>query len=390
MRAIAAIIGKDLRLRLRDRSAIIIAFIAPLLISVIISAAFGGGEEFHANLAIADADGQGWGDRMAEGIAGAPGLKDAVKIVKTDPAEAEQLASNGDVSAAIVFPDGFNEAVEGGAAARIDVFRYAGSTVGADLAEAIARTMVEEINAGRLAVQTAAGQRPPDPGRIGALVAKASKTRIPIALRDGRLGSRELKPSSYFGPSMSIFFLFFTVQFGALSVIQERAGGTLKRIAASPLTPWQVIVGKIGAAFVLGIASLTAMVIATTTLLGASWGDPLAVGAMVVAIVLAASSVTALAVSLAKTVEQAQGFSTIVTLVLAMLGGNFIPLSQAPDLMQRLSLLTPNGWALKAFTDLVADGGGIGSIATPLASVMGFAVVLGAIAWTRARRMVSA
>ena len=391
MRAIIAIIAKDLKLRLRDRSALVIAFVAPFMISLIISFAFGGGgNEFNADLAVADEDGGTFARSMIEGVSSAPGLKDAItfKQVQTS-AEAKKLASDGDVSAAIVFPAGFGKAVAEGASAKIAVYRFAGSTIGADVAEAIARSTVDEINAGRLAVQTALGTTPARPDQIAKLVEKASSTRVPLAVVEGKLGNREVKPSSYFGPSMSIFFLFFTVQFGALSILQERATGTLRRIAASPLTPWSVIVGKIGASFILGITSLGVMVIATTKLLGASWGDPLAVAVMAIAIVLAASSVTALAVSFAGTVEQAQGFASIATLVLAMLGGNFIPIAQSPPLIQKLSLLTPNGWALRAFTDLVADGGGVASITTPLLAVMSFALLCGAIAWTRAKRLVT-
>jgi ABC-2 type transport system permease protein len=75
---------------------------------------------------------------------------------------------------------------------------------------------------------------------------------------------------------------------------------------------------------------------------------------------------------------------------LALLGGNFIYLAQLPDLLQRLSLLTPNGWALRGFVDLVADGGGLSTVAAPVAVTAAFGLVTGAVALVRARRMVVA
>ena len=40
-----------------------------------------------------------------------------------------------------------------------------------------------------------------------------------------------------------------------------------------------------------------------------------------------------------------------VTACLALLGGNFVTPDAAPDLLRALGRLTPNGWALEAFTE---------------------------------------
>ncbi|HEX8134877.1 MAG TPA: ABC transporter permease, partial [Actinomycetes bacterium] len=81
---------------------------------------------------------------------------------------------------------------------------------------------------------------------------------------------------------------------------------------------------------------------------------------------------------------------SLVVFTLALLGGNFIYLAQLPDLLQRLSLLTPNGWALRGFVDLVADGGGLATVAAPVAVTAAFGVATGLVALVRARRMVVA
>ena len=74
---------------------------------------------------------------------------------------------------------------------------------------------------------------------------------------------------------------------------------------------------------------------------------------------------------------------------LALVGGNFFFLSTAPSLMRRLALLTPNGWALRGFTDLATVGGGIGTIAGPLLGIAVFSVVVGGVAVALSRRAVS-
>jgi ABC-2 type transport system permease protein len=189
---------------------------------------------------------------------------------------------------------------------------------------------------------------------------------------------------------MAIFFLFFTVSFGARSVLSERRQGTLRRLLATAAPPGAVLAGKALASFLLGTASVLVMWLATSLVFGADWGDPLAVVVLTVSSVLSAIGITALVVSLARTDEQADGYASLVVFVLSLLGGNFVYLAQLPEALQRASLFTPNGWALRGYVDLVADGGGLGTVAVPVAVTAGVGLAAGALALRRARRMVVA
>jgi ABC-2 type transport system permease protein len=142
--------------------------------------------------------------------------------------------------------------------------------------------------------------------------------------------------------------------------------------------------------FALGALSLGTMTVATTALLGASWGDPIAVAALAGSIVLAAMGITALTATFASSEQSASAFSSMVSMGLAMLGGNFVPLAQAPDVMRTLALATPNGLALRGFTDLVADGGGLDTVLPYVGGILAFAFVAGSIAIARARKLVLA
>jgi hypothetical protein len=97
---------------------------------------------------------------------------------------------------------------------------------------------------------------------------------------------------------------------------------------------------------------------------------------------------TAMVLTLARSEQQAQLYMSVATLGMAMLGGNFIDVERGPELLRRLSLITPNGWALRAFRDLNVDRGGLGSITTHVSSILAFALVTFAIAAVRSRRLV--
>jgi ABC-2 type transport system permease protein len=396
LRATLLIAAKDLRQRVRDRSGLVIAFVAPFLLAAIIGLAFGGGDGFRltATYAVADNDRGPLATRFVDGVLADPGLAEAVTLRRVDAAEARELVDRGDADAAFLIPAGFSASVRRGGSATITVLEGGASPVAGQVARSLAEAYAAQLAATGLSVRTAldaAALTPPatraEANRLGR---QAAGGQLPVRLADGGVGTREIKPANYFGPSMAIFFLFFTVSFGARSILIERRQGTLRRLLASAAPPGAVIAGKALAAFVLGTSSVLVMWLATSLVFGADWGDPVAVVALTVSSVLAAIGITAMVITLARTDEQADGYSSLVVFTLALLGGNFIYLAQLPDLLQRLSLLTPNGWALRGFVDLVADGGGLGSVAAPVAVTAAFGLATGAVALVRARRMVVA
>jgi ABC-2 type transport system permease protein len=347
---------KDLRQRLRDRSALIVAFVAPFGIAAIISLALGSTGRFHATFAVADEDGGPMARAFIETALRAPALADIVTVELTSTAEeARARTAAGKVSAALIIPAGFSDDIGAGRLARIQVLRNADSPIGGELAQSIA------------------SQFPSSPAH----------------LIEGRVGSRQVTAASYFGPSMAIFFLFFVVEFGAVGILSERRNGTLARLLAAPISREAIVVGKALSTFALGAISLGTMMVATSALLGASWGDPLAVAALGASIVLAAMGITALTATFASSEQNAGAFSSMVSMGLSMLGGNFVPIAQAPDVMRTIALATPNGLALRGFTDLVADGGSLVSVLPYIGGILAFALVTGGLAVRRARRLVT-
>jgi ABC-2 type transport system permease protein len=129
------------------------------------------------------------------------------------------------------------------------------------------------------------------------------------------------------------------------------------------------------------------MVLATTALLGASWGDPMAVAGLVIATAVAATGIATLVVGFARTEEQAGGAIAIVALSLAVLGGSFFPLSQAPEGLAAISNITPHAWFLRGINDLTA-GGGIDTVAVPIAALLVVGLITGGLGLARARRVV--
>lgn len=374
----------DLRRRIRNRSALITAFAAPLALAVVFGVLVGGAGSGGFRIGIVDADGSHMARAMtAELTHGAPAGGTVRFAVLRSPAEARRRVDDGDVDAAVVIPAGFGAAARAGHARSMLVLQRADRLVAGEVARAVATSVGDEIQRVALALRVlAAGGTAPSP----ALVQAARRQPVPISFGRIPLGGRELDAAAFYGASMSIVFLFFTISLAARSVLAERRDGTLARILATPAHPAAVLAGKTLSVAVLGLAGLLTVWAVTALAFGARWGAPGAVALVMAATVFAVGGLSLLIASLARTEQQADAYTAVVTFSLALLGGNFVGPSQMPALLRTLSLATPNGWSLTAFTDLSADAAGLGSIATALAVLLACGLVTGGVGLTRVYR----
>jgi ABC-2 type transport system permease protein len=383
MRPVAAIVLKDLGQRIRDRSAVSNGLIAPLLLTVLMSLAFGRGEtKFHATFAVVDADGGTVARSFVTDVLGGEGLRSMIKVRSAgERAGALKLLDDGKADAAFLIPKGFSTAVNTGGTATIAVLRSGSAPFAGQVAESVALEFASHVNATRLAVESAVGAGAPA-SAVPTILAELSQS-APV-LKTAELGASQgdQKMATQFAPAMGVFFLYFVAGLGARSLLSERASGTFVRLLAAPVSALTVLGGKVIATFLLEMMSLATMVVASSLLLGADWGPLPAAAAVIVAIAFAVTAITACILTFARTERQVGFGMSMVTFGMALLGGNFVSLARAPDALRRLSLITPNGWALRAFGDL-ADGGGPGVILGPIGAIVAFGLVTGTVAVLR-------
>ena len=381
------IAAKDIRQRLRDRSAVLVGLVAPLVVALLMSLAFSGADKFHYTLALSDAD-QGPIAASVVHALEAPGLASIVTVRRYPSAAAAATAVHGrKAQAGLVIPAGFSAAATGPSPLSLTTLTSVNNTAAASVTSSIASSFVAQLNADRLSVATAAASGSTVP--VASLSSLASQLQIPLRSVTRPVGAHQLKVISYYAPSMSIFFVFFLVSYTARSFFVDRDEGMVERMRAAPVRPVDILAGKSLSVLVFGLASLLVIAAVTTALFGADWGSPVAVVVVCAALVLAVVSVTAFVMVAARTKRQAEGISNAVVFGLALLGGNFVFLSQAPAVMQRIALFTPNGWALRAFTDLSTTGGGIGAAAVPVLWILAFTAVVGVFVAALARRSVA-
>jgi ABC-2 type transport system permease protein len=398
VRTALLIARKDLRLRLRDRSALIWGILAPLLLSTIFSFVFNplSQDDFHAQYVLVDADrgpiAQSFRQMLSEleeeGIA-------TIRVVESEEEARRQVEAGSDsfgsdgadtADAAFVIPQGFSQTVLSGRGGELAILGSRGSQLSAQVAYSVTSGFAAELHAVNVALHTAVPPGEADPAQSATLAEQAQATPNPISVQDISASTRQLDSTTQMTAGMGVFFLFFTVQFGVSGLLEERRLGTMSRLLAAPISRTSVILGKALTAFVLGVVSLAVLIVATTLLLGADWGHPLGVAALVAAGVFAAMGVLAIVASVARSQEQAGSMGAIISLVLGFLGGTFFPVSQVGGVLAYLSLVTPHAWFMRGLGDLA--GGEVADVWPSVAALLAFGLITSAFSWIFLRRAV--
>lgn len=393
MRAAIIIALKDLRRAVRDRSVIAISIVAPLALAFTLSSVLGSGglDSLEIGFAVTGDESGELGTVFRDDVLGALEEQGFVRVTEADsPVAARALTQEGDVSAAFLLPAGFSEDVLAGRSPGIEVVTDPDAEIGAQVARAVAEQFAAGINETSLAVAAVAATEGAVPGDVEALIERVQSQTSPLRLEADVAGSREFEGKTFFAAGMAVFFLFFTAQFGAVSLLRERHEGTLARLLASPARRSSIIGGKALYSYTLGVIGMTVMVLASRLLMGAQWGDPTGVALLIAAGVFAAMGIQSLVTTLAKTDEQAAGYGSIVGVTLGLLGGTFFPLSQAPGALASLSSATPHALMMRGLGELSGGIAGPVDVLPPVLGLLAVGAIFGTLALMRSNRLVVA
>ena len=393
MRAAFDIALKDLKQKVRDRSALLISIVAPFVLAALFSMILGGlDEDFHASWGYVDLDGGEIAAAFEEGPLGgveAAGIVDVSRYPDSESARAAIEA--GEIEAAIVIPEGFSAASMAGAGSTVELLAAADAVISGQVAQSVLSGFASQVDAVGLSVATAliADGGLPQADTTATLTELAMAATDPITIVDLAVADRTAGWATYYAAAMAILFVFLAAQFGIVSIHAERRTKTLARMLAAPLPWWSIVAGKVIVSMVLAIVSMGVIILGTGLLLGARWGDPVALVVLVLAAALAATGVSLLTVAFTRNEEQAGSAIAIVSLTLAVLGGAFFPANQGPELLSQLSQLTPHAWFLTAIDD-ISTGGDVASSISSVAVLAAIGAVTGGLGLLRAKRMVFA
>jgi len=384
--AVLAILGKDLRLRTRDRSVLLFALIAPLGLMLVLSSVFPDEGSLRIRAVVVDEDGGVVGEAFRTALVARLLDEEVISDGRTLTREdAFAAVGDGSVSVAWIVPAGTSEGVAAGGAVGVEVVGNPDRTLAVSVARSVAAGFAGEVARVTAAVTTVTVEAglPPDAELIAAVREAAASTPRPAVVTQRTVASLRLPQRDQLTAGMAVFFLLFTVQLGVLGLLEERQQGTLPRLRAAPIAIGTVLAGKALGALLLGLASMTVLALAARLLLGASWGPPIATMIAVLAVTVTAAAIMAAVGTFARSAEQASNLQSIVAVGLGLLGGVFVPARGA--VAETLALLSPHHWFLTGLGAARSEGEW-SAVLPSVGAQLAIAVVAVAIAVWRTRQ----
>ncbi len=176
-----------------------------------------------------------------------------------------------------------------------------------------------------------------------------------------KAGEDEVKPNSvqHNVPAWTLFAIFFIIVPLSINMVKEKSQGTLVRLRTNPVSYATVLGGKTVVYLAVCLIQFILMLLIGVYLFPAIGLPALDVSGrlpllFVVAFFsgLAAIGLGLLLGTVAKTQEQSAPFGATFVVILAAMGGVWVPVFAMPKMMQLISNLSPMNWGLNGFYDV--------------------------------------
>lgn len=338
-----AVFRKDLRIFLRDRSALVFSLLMPILVITVIAQGLFHDDEDGPKLEVPVVnEDQGPVAKTFLGL-----LAKHADVREVSRAEAEHMVRDTHAApAAIVFPPKLSKQYLQGKSSEIGLLTD--PAAGSDLQAVKVLLLLMDKEAAALADPFAEEK---------------------ISLKEQNLTGNKLEVTVFEQrvPGFALMFVLLAVVFGtSMSMHDERDWGTLSRLLVAPGGFTRILVGKLGARYVVGVGQMLVLLLWGHWMFGVSLGtSPAAVLLLTAASVFAVVAAGMLVAGLTQSREQTLPLGLSLVMALSALGGCWWPQSMQPDWMSRISPAIFTSWAMSGLNDLILRERGFEAILLP-------------------------
>jgi len=168
-------------------------------------------------------------------------------------------------------------------------------------------------------------------------------------------------------PAWTLFAIFFIIVPLSINIVKEKNQGTYLRLISSPTSNAVLYLGKIITYLIICLLQFYAILLIAKLVfplmqlpeLNLSGNKLLLMSLLTLTAGLAAISLGILLGIICKTQEQSAPFGATFVVILAAIGGVWIPVFAMSDAMQILSKTSPMNWALNGYYDIMLRNGSL-------------------------------
>jgi ABC-2 type transport system permease protein len=329
MRALYLLTIANIKSFTRDRAALFWTLAFPVIFVVLFGSIFSGGNN-DRTIGFADLDGSAASQQLASAFSAVNGVK-----LETGPEnELQAKMKDGQLSAVIVVPKGYESTVAAKSGPALVTIYTDPSQSAADGAT---RQLVGFVLA---AVNQAASGVPPA-----------------VAPQFQAIQTNDLSFISYLVPSILGMSLMQVGIFAAIPLVADRQKLILKRLQATPLRRWQLVGSNVLMRLLIAVAQ-TIIIVG----IGASFYDVQIAGSWIqISFLILLGSITFIAfgyeiASFAATEDAANAMTSAVQFPLMFLSGTFFPIAAMPEGLQAVARILPLTYLNDALRQVMVGG----------------------------------
>jgi ABC-2 type transport system permease protein len=366
--AFKALVRKDIALFLRDRRALVVSVLTPIVVAAFFGFLFGGtgsggNPVSRMSVGMTDLDDTALTKAVIESLTQDESL--AMQVLPED--RARQLVKSGKLRAAIVFPEGFEAAATG---ALVGLGQMPDVKLFYDPSQSMVRPMV----AGLLTQHVM--QRISRPNFIG------SSKPVPFNLVNTAVttGPRYNSYAHSFA-GMSIQFILFMGIDAGVTLLLMRQEGMWRRLRAAPLSRAVLLGSRVAGTALISMLILAVVYLAAGLIFGVRIAGSVPGFIMVaIAFSLLAATTGLLISALGRSVGATRGVAMFSVLILVMLGGAWVPSFLFPEWLQQVTEFVPTRWAVDGLDAMTWRGLPIEFALAPTAILVGWSALFALIA----------
>lgn len=367
---------KETRDFLQDKGDLAFSLLLPVLIFALMYGAFGNNIQFNGTAYIVNEDAGKYSAQLIQRLESYSGLT----VQNLTAADADSKLSRSAILLAVFIPEDFSENLTGNKSTQI-VFKQRGNggTEG-QIVTSLVQGAAENIQQNLLVINRVKSDLV-DSGisseQIEFTVQQVlnnEQTNPSVTVTETTVGSSP-DPINQFLPGILTMFVLFAVNLTAQSLVYERRKGTLERLLATRLKVGELFFGKFLAYVSRGFIQTLILLLLAYAVFGIF--TPLSfLEAMLLALIFAAacSAIGLIIGSLSRTQNQATWISVFFTMLMVMLSGTFVPVSEG-TVLGTLSHLSINTYANNAFRTLFTQNGSLASVQSDVLIMVGVAIV---------------
>lgn len=393
---------KDLLQITRDRKSFLFLLVMPIVFTLLFGFAFGGSSTADPRLPIGVADEDG--SLYSRELLAILKASDVVRIESEGDAGAlpEQVAEE-EIAAAVLIPAGFGQSLLAEEPLQVTVVGrgQTGFTVEGEVERGAARVL-SAVQAAVISVDAAVARDllPAEAQRQAHFddafeSAMAAWSSPPVAIHADQSSAlaaeaREDSPNySVFAQSSPGMMAQFAIAglIGAAGIlVVEKKTRSLQRLLTTNLSQAEILGGHYMAMFIMIFLQLATLILFGQIFLDLPYlSQPLATFILTIVTALFCASLGMLIGTAARSEEQVVVLSLVPMFLLSSLGGAWMPLEFTPETFQRIAYLTPIAWVMDGYKDVLVRGQGIEALSTGILVLLGYTVLLLALAFWRFR-----